>query len=89
MSDINTFKRIPFGEPFANEAEQSKAYKKLFSTELGQKVLDSFIIDVDYYRPDLPKGNDVAAQLAFNAGKRYLVNHILHAMSSAYEVEEE
>ncbi len=89
MSDIKVFKRIPIKEPFLDEKEQSKAYKELFSSPLGQKVLDSFMFDVDYHRPDLPKGADVNAQLAFNAGKRYLVNHILTALSTQYEGSEE
>lgn len=85
MSEINTFKRIPFQTPFSNEKEQAKAYRELFSSELGQKVLDSFLLDVDYHKPDMPKGTDVGCQLAFNAGKRYIVNHILHALAARYE----
>jgi uncharacterized membrane-anchored protein len=85
--DKYTFK--PIKPPYDSERDQSIAYKRLFETDDGAKVLESLIIDTDYHKPDLPAGQDVTAQLAFNAGKRYVINHILSALSAEYITNEE
>lgn len=75
--------------PFKDDKKQAEAFRELFSSDLGSKVLDSLILDMDYHKPDFPGGVDVTAQLGFNAGKRYVINHILSAITSQFEAVEE
>lgn len=72
--------------PFSNEYESAKAVKKLYGSGLGAKVLDQLLLDMEYHKPDKPT---TELMLAFNAGKKYPLNHILHAMSIQYEEVEE
>lgn len=37
---------------------------------------------MDFYRPDFPTSG---RQLAFNAGKKYVLNHLLHAIYAEYD----
>ena len=71
--------------PFPKEESAAKAYKKLFSEGLGLKVLEQLILEMEYFRPDLPVSHE---QMAFNAGKKYVINHILHAVNAVYETIE-
>jgi len=72
--------------PFPEERSASRAYKKLFEEGLGEKVLEQLILEMEYFRPDLPVSHE---QMAFNAGKKYVINHILHAVSAEYETIKE
>ncbi len=89
MSRLDKLAYRPIKPPFSDEREQSIAFKRLFETDSGKRVLDSLILDMDYHKPDLPAGQDVNAQLAFNAGKRYVVNHILTSLAAEYTTNEE
>ena len=71
--------------PFKNEREQANAIKSLFGTPHGENVLNSLILDCDYTRPELPRQSENAFNVGFDAGKRYFINHILHAMAVEYE----
>ena len=79
----------PIEPPFKDERSQSQAFKRVFLEGEGKKVLDSLLLDMDYHKPDLPAGKDVGAQLAFNAGKRYVMNHIIAALGAEYIKNEE
>lgn len=81
------YKEIP--PPFKTEAEQTDAFRSLFQSALGEKVLEQLILDTDYHKPDLPAGVDVLAQLAFNMGKRYVINHIISCIAAEYQGEQE
>lgn len=72
-------------QPFSNEYESAKAIKKLFGSGLGAKVLDQLLLDMEYHKPDKPT---TELMLAFDAGKKYCLNHILHAMSIQYDEAE-
>ena len=85
-SRIKNFVYRPVRKPFSSEHEAASAYKKVFAAGDGAKVLDDLITSMEYFRPDLPSGVE---QLAFNAGKKYVVNHILHALGAVYEEREE
>ena len=71
--------------PFKSDEAQARAIKDLFSTGRGQNVLNSLILDCDYTRPELPRQSENAYNVGFDAGKRYFINHILHAMAVEYE----
>ncbi len=79
---LKHFAYKPLKEPFPDEKLAASAYKKLFGDSFGAKVLDQLMIEMEYTRPDLPASHE---QMAFNAGKKYVINHILHALSAQYE----
>lgn len=89
MNRLDKFKFKDLKTPFNSDRDQANCYKRLFGSDDGQRVLDSLMLDTDYHKPDLPSGQDVGIQLGFNAGKRYVINHILSAMSAEYETNKD
>lgn len=83
---IKHFAFKPIKAPFSTEADASKAFRQVFAEGLGARVLDQLIIDMEYFRPDLPASHE---QMAFNAGKKYVINHILHGIGAVYEKRED
>ena len=85
MKRLEKFLFREIESPFTTDKEQSSVFKRLFTSVDGEKVLDSLILDMDYHKPDLPVGQDVAMQMAFHNGKRYVINHILSAIRAEYD----
>ena len=85
LDDMDELQARPVKPPFKTDQEQSQALKQLFDTELGKRVLQSIKYDMGYYVADLPGGKDVPMQMAFNAGKKFVINHIDTAMTVEYE----
>lgn len=82
----------PIKAPFSGadgkkkEKEEAKAYKKVFSDGDGAKVLDQLIIDMNYFEFTPPSSVET---MAFELGKKYVVNHILRALGAEYKTREE
>lgn len=78
----------PLKHPFSGknkEREEAKAYKKVFSEGDGAKVLDALMIDMNYHEFVPPAE---AHLMAFEAGKKYVIHHILRALSAEYTTKE-
>lgn len=69
--------------PFSDEIEEAKAIKEMFGSLLGQKVLQTLIMDMEYHKDDQPSAPD--SFLRWKSGVRYVINHILNALIVEYE----
>jgi hypothetical protein len=69
--------------PFSNEKEKQKAYKQVFSSELGGKVLQDILKDAGWFRPFIPNGSnpDNASASTFDQGKKFVCYTILNTMT--------
>ncbi len=85
LEELDKLQAKPVTPPFKDEYSTTQAMRQLFDTELGKQVLQQLKYEMGYYAPDLPSGKDVGAQLAFNAGKRYVLNHIDVCLTVEYE----
>lgn len=86
-SRLRKFTHKPIKDPFDNdERGQAKAFRRVFESDDGQKVLDSLIFDMDMQHPNLAQ---TEYQCGFNAGKQYFVHHIMAALSAEFEEVEE
>jgi hypothetical protein len=78
----------PLKHPFSGknkEREEAKAYKKVFSEGDGAKILDALIIDMSYHEYTPPTEPIL---MAFENGKKYVIHHILRALSAEYTTKE-
>lgn len=83
---LRKFVHKPIDDPFKSEEEQAKAIRKVFSSDEGQKVLDSLIYDMDCQKANLPH---TEFQYGFNCGKQYFVHHIVSALTSTFKEAED
>lgn len=89
LEQLDALQAKPPAQPFKDEKDFADAMKRLFTTKEGRMVLQQLKYEMGYYAPDLPAGKDVGMQLAFNAGKRYVLNHIDSAMVVEYTTTNE
>jgi hypothetical protein len=86
---VVTYKPIrhPFikGKGRRDEKEEAKAYRKVFTDTVGAKVLDALVLDMNYHE-FIPPSEPML--MAFENGKRYVVNHILRAIAAEYSTED-
>lgn len=76
--------------PFPNEKEKQKAYKNIFGTELGAKVLLDILNEAGYFRAFMPQAAnpDNASAANFDAGKKFVCYTILNTISVVIKQEE-
>lgn len=66
--------------PFSDNKEKQKAYRELFSSELGGKVLQDILSESGHYSTYVPNANYAgnAEQGMFAHGKRFVTQYILN-----------
>lgn len=69
--------------PFSDPAERQKAYREVFSTGYGPKVLQDLLSASGFYKPFIPNSNkaDNASQAMFDQGKKYVCYEILNLLT--------
>lgn len=69
--------------PFSDDKERQKAYRELFSSELGSKVLQDFLSEIGWFKPFIPNSKNAgnSEQSLFDQGKRFAVYTILNTMT--------
>ncbi len=69
--------------PFADAKDRQLAYKEVFGTGYGPKVLQDILSSAGFFRPFVPKGDkpDNASQSMFDQGKKYVCYDILNQMT--------
>lgn len=69
--------------PFSSAVERQKAYRQLFGSEMGTKVLQDILSTAGWYRSFIPKGGnpDNASQAMFDHGKKHVCYEILNLMT--------
>lgn len=82
---LHTVKR-----PFKDVAEKQEAYRALFNTPHGSKVLQDILAGAGYFEVTPPNGNSPSpdATAHFNNGKKYVCHDILNAMTVKLKPEE-
>lgn len=76
----------PIKHPFENKPEEeAKAWRRVMGKGDGAKLLDSLIIDMNYFEFTPPIE---PISVGFELGKKYVVNHILRALNAEYDMRE-
>jgi hypothetical protein len=69
--------------PFTDAKERQKAYKAVFSSELGEKVLQDILSASGFFKPYIPSSAkpDNVSQAMFDHGKKYFCYEILNLLT--------
>lgn len=70
-------------KPFRDVAEKQEAYRALFNSPLGSRVLQDILAGSGYFEVTPPNGNTPSpdATAHFNNGKKYVCHEILNSMT--------
>lgn len=80
-----------FKKPFKSDKDKAKAYKNLFGTEQGGRVLQDLLAELGYFKPFIPNANlpSTDAQGNFHHGKMFACGYLINLLNVDIEEVED